>query len=58
LLGAMTFGFGAAVSGFVGGLLLESMGGRGMFMVFGVAILAGLGLIEGVKRIFPEKEMA
>jgi len=58
LLGAMTFGFGAAVSGFAGGLLLESMGGRGMFMVFGVAILAGLGLIEGFKRIFPEKEMA
>jgi len=28
-----------------------------MFMVFGVVILVGLGLIEGVKRIFPEKEM-
>ncbi len=55
LLGAMTFGFGAAVSGFAGGLLLEGMGGRGMFMVFGIVILVGLGLIEGVKRIFPEK---
>lgn len=57
LFGAMTFGFGAAVGGFVGGLLLASIGGRGMFLVFGVIILAGLALIEGVKRLFPEKEL-
>lgn len=57
LFSAFTFGFGSAFSGFVGGLLLESVGGRGMFLVFGIVILAGLGLIEGVKRLFPEKEL-
>ncbi|HEY5729280.1 MAG TPA: major facilitator superfamily domain-containing protein 6 [Anaerolineales bacterium] len=55
LFGSMTFGFGAAVSGFVGGLLLESIGGQGMFLVFGIIVLAGLALIEGVKRLVPEK---
>jgi PPP family 3-phenylpropionic acid transporter len=54
LFGSMTFGFGGAISGFVGGLLLENIGGRGMFLVFGVVILVGLLLIEGVKRLFPE----
>lgn len=55
LFGAMAFGFGSAVGGFVGGLLLESIGGRGMFFVFGIIILAGLALVEGAKRLFPEK---
>jgi len=53
LFGATTFGFGSAVGGFVGGLLLESLGGRGMFLVFGILILLGLVLIEGVRRILP-----
>lgn len=57
LFGAMTFGFGSAVGGFVGGLLLESIGGRGMFLVFGLIILGGLGIIEVVKRILPNEEI-
>jgi PPP family 3-phenylpropionic acid transporter len=55
LFGAMTFGFGSAVGGFIGGLLLESIGGRKMFMVLGIVILGGLLVIEGVKRLIPEK---
>ena len=55
LFGAMSFGFGSAFGGFVGGLLLERIGGRGMFLVFGIIILAGLVLVEGAKRLFPEK---
>jgi MFS family permease len=55
LLGSMMFGFGSAIGGFIGGLLLESAGGRGLFLVFGVIILAGLALIEGFKRLVPEK---
>jgi MFS family permease len=54
LFGSMTFGFGAAFSGFVGGLLLESIGGRGMFLVFGIVILVGLAIIEGIKLMIPE----
>jgi MFS transporter, PPP family, 3-phenylpropionic acid transporter len=56
LFGAMMFGVGSAVSGFLGGLLLESIGGRGMFTVLGIIILAGLALAETVRRLFPEKD--
>lgn len=55
LFGAMTFGVGAAVSGFLAGPLLESIGGRGMFLVFGIIILVGVGVAEVLRRLFPEK---
>lgn len=55
LFSAMSFGFGSAVGGFIGGILLESIGGRSMFLVLGVAILVLLALIEGAKRVFAEK---
>jgi PPP family 3-phenylpropionic acid transporter len=57
LFGAMSFGFGSAVGGFLGGLLLGSVGGRGMYLVFGLIILGGLGVIEIVKRILPSEEI-
>lgn len=55
LFGAAAFGVGSAVSGFVSGLLLESVGGRGMFLALGIIILAGLGIAEGIRWLFPEK---
>jgi MFS transporter, PPP family, 3-phenylpropionic acid transporter len=55
LFGAMCFGFGSAVGGFIGGLLLGSIGGRGMFLVFGIAILIGLAIAEAIRRFFPDK---
>ena len=58
LFGATTFGVGAAVGGFVGGPLLESIGGRGMFLVFGVVILVGLALVEGIRRLPPGPDEA
>jgi MFS family permease len=57
LFGAMTFGFGSAIGGFVGGLLLESIGGRGLFLVFGLFILTGLGIVEVIKRVLPWEEV-
>ncbi len=45
LFAAMIFGFGSAVGGIAGGLLLEGVGGRGMNMVFGIILLAALALI-------------
>jgi len=57
LLGAVAFGFGSAIGGFICGPLIESIGGRGLFLVFGILILAGLVLLEGIKRIFPDRKL-
>ena len=53
LFGAMVFGFGAAAGGLLGGLLLESIGGRGMYLVIGVAMLLGVAIITLMERRLP-----
>lgn len=50
LFGAMTFGFGSAVGGFMGGFLLESIGGRAMFLVYGVVVLMGVAIITLIEK--------
>jgi PPP family 3-phenylpropionic acid transporter len=56
LFGAVSFGVGSAVGGFIGGLLLASIGGRGMYLILGIIILAGLAIAEAIRRFFPEKK--
>ncbi|MFT3892972.1 MAG: major facilitator superfamily domain-containing protein 6 [Anaerolineales bacterium] len=55
LFGAASFGVGSTVGGLICGVMLESIGGRGMFLVLGIIILVGLALVEGVQRLLPEK---
>ncbi len=45
LFGAMVFGLGAAVGGFVGGPLLENWGGQAMFLIYGVIVLAVVAVV-------------
>jgi predicted MFS family arabinose efflux permease len=56
LFSMMVFGFGAAAGGFLGGLLLESIGGRGMYLVFGVALLVSTAVITLVDRRLPAEQ--
>lgn len=39
LFGAMVFGLGSALGGFVGGPILENWGGQAVFMIFGLVVL-------------------
>jgi len=56
LFSATVLGFGTAVGGLTGGLLLGSMGGRGLFFVFGgtvLTIVAIVGLMQ--RRLFAKQ---
>ena len=53
VFGATVFGLGNAVGGFTGGLLLESVGGRGLYLVFGVVLLAIVAIVALIQRHLP-----
>ncbi|MGE5249290.1 MAG: MFS transporter [Bacteroidota bacterium] len=53
LFGATMTGLGAAVGGMAGGLLIGAMGGRGMYVVFGVVVLAAALGLSVVQRLMP-----
>jgi PPP family 3-phenylpropionic acid transporter len=58
MFSAIIFGFGMAVGGFVGGPLLESLGGRGLYLIFGVAVLAIVGVVVLINKALPAEPVA
>ncbi len=58
LFGAMVFGFGMAMGGFLGGVLLASLGGRVMYLVVGVIVLAIVALAWIGERLLEERQAA
>jgi PPP family 3-phenylpropionic acid transporter len=50
LFGAMMIGLGTAVGAFLGGLLMDAVGGRGMYLIFGSAVLSGALLFSLMQR--------
>jgi MFS transporter, PPP family, 3-phenylpropionic acid transporter len=59
VFGTMIFGFGAAAGGFLGSLLLESLGGQMMYVIFGMMVLVMLAIYVFVEpRISIQYEKA
>jgi PPP family 3-phenylpropionic acid transporter len=53
LFSALIFGVGASIGGFAGGVLLEALGGRGMFLSVGVFFVVSLGMLLLLERKCP-----
>jgi PPP family 3-phenylpropionic acid transporter len=50
LFGSVTFGIGSALGGLMGGVLMDVVGSRGMFLVTGLVMLVGLVALMLVER--------
>jgi PPP family 3-phenylpropionic acid transporter len=55
LFNAMIFGIGTAVGGFLGGILLEYLGGRGLFLVFGLVAIATVAIVALIYNRLPKE---
>jgi MFS family permease len=53
LFGATVFGFGTSVGGFLGGLLLDNLGGRGMYFVVGILVLVVVAIVMLIESRMP-----
>jgi uncharacterized membrane protein YfcA len=52
------FGFGSAAGGFLGAILLERLGGTGMYAIFGAMMLAALVVYLMVENRLPRLDYA
>ncbi len=55
LFAAMVFGFGQAVGGLIGGPMYESIGGRGLNLVYGIVVMVTTGLVILVTQLGKKK---
>jgi PPP family 3-phenylpropionic acid transporter len=55
LFSAMVMGIGTAVGGFIGGMLLESIGGRDLYLTFGIAVLIIVTLVAVIYSRLPKE---
>lgn len=53
LFGVMVFGVGSALGGFIGGPILENLGGHSLFLIFGAIIFATFIIVTLIQRRLP-----
>jgi PPP family 3-phenylpropionic acid transporter len=56
LFNAVFFGIGMAVGGFLGGPLLDRLGGQGLYFLFGAAVLAIVAVVALFQRSLPAEQ--
>jgi MFS transporter, PPP family, 3-phenylpropionic acid transporter len=57
LFSAMIFGFGAAMGGLLGGLLLEQMTVQNIYLVVGIGVFLAIGVVTAIWPLLPDKKL-